>query len=43
MIIGSLKLLKTLNHSNRGELEITDVNKAYLEWGELSVKLLGQW
>ena len=41
MIIESLILLKALNLPNRGELEITDVNKVYLEWGELSVKLLG--
>ena len=42
MIIGSLILLKAFRPSQRGELEITDVNKAYLEWGELSVKLLGK-
>lgn len=28
--------------SHRGELEITDVNRAYLELGELNIKLLGR-
>ena len=41
MIIEWLILLKSIKPSQRGELEITDVNKVYLEWGELSVKLLG--
>jgi len=31
-----------LKPSPRGELEITDVNKVYLEKGQLSVKLMGR-
>ena len=33
---------RTLKPSNRGELEITDLNRLYLESGELFVELLGR-
>ena len=33
---------KNLSPSKRGELEITDINKIYLENGELSVEVLGR-
>ncbi len=37
-----VKIAKRLKPSPRGELEITDVNKAYLKAGELKVKLFGR-
>ena len=36
------QIAKKLNPSERGELEITDVNKEYLEKGLLNVKVLGR-
>lgn len=37
-----IKIAKNLKPSERGELEITDVNLEYLKEGNLSVKLLGR-
>jgi glucose-1-phosphate thymidylyltransferase len=36
-------IIKTLKPSGRGELEITDVNNAYLEEGELTCSVLQGW
>jgi len=36
-------IIKTLEPSDRGELEITDVNNAYIEKGELTWDLLDGW
>ena len=38
----AVEIAKKLQPSPRGELEITDVNKAYLKNGKLKVKLLGR-
>lgn len=36
-------ILKTLKPSGRGELEITDVNNAYIERGEMEYEILHGW
>ena len=36
-------IIRTLNPSARGELEITDVNNAYMEKGELAFDILEGW
>lgn len=37
-----VSVARSINRSARGELEITDVNRRYLEWGELNVELMGR-
>ena len=36
-------IIRTLKPSNRGELEITDVNNKYIEWGEMTYSILDGW
>ncbi|HEV8540573.1 MAG TPA: sugar phosphate nucleotidyltransferase, partial [Nitrospiraceae bacterium] len=37
------QIIKTLKPSGRGELEITDVNNAYIEAGQLTWDVLDGW
>ncbi len=37
-----IDIARALKPSLRGELEITDVNRQYLEWGELDVQVMGR-
>ncbi len=36
-------IIDSLKPSGRGELEITDVNNKYLEWGELQYSIMENW
>jgi glucose-1-phosphate thymidylyltransferase len=37
------EIIRTLRPSGRGELEITDVNNRYIEWGEMTYDVLDGW
>lgn len=36
-------IIETLERSDRGELEITDVNNRYIEWGDMTYDVLEGW
>ena len=36
-------IIKTLKPSDRGELEITDVNNSYIERGKMTYEILDGW
>ncbi len=38
-----VEMAKNLKPSARGELEITDINRIYMEQGRLSVAMMGAW
>jgi glucose-1-phosphate thymidylyltransferase len=40
---GVFEIIKTLKPSGRGELEITDVNNAYIEQGKMHYDILDGW
>ncbi|NIP57324.1 MAG: NTP transferase domain-containing protein [Gemmatimonadetes bacterium] len=37
------EIVRELEPSERGELEITDVNNRYIEWGEMGYRILDGW
>ena len=37
------EIIRTLNPSGRGELEITDVNNSYIESGEMTYEIIDGW
>ncbi|HPU52642.1 MAG TPA: glucose-1-phosphate thymidylyltransferase RfbA [Burkholderiaceae bacterium] len=37
-----VEVARSLKPSARGELEITDLNRVYLQWGELDVRVMGR-